>query len=245
MFTDCAYREEDSTFAGAASIVMGTRLELVICGLQEEASRRLWNAIITRFAELEKVFNRFDPESGVSVWNSGRHENAARELVEAIQLCGIYKERTGGVFDIAHAGLLDFGGFAKGYALKWAGTFLRAEGAGCAFVNFGNSSILAIGEHPGGGGWKVSLPNPWTGLAVDEFSLTDTALSVSGNSPKYVGHIVNPLTGQKDISRKMSSVVCRDPLDAEILSTAAIAATPAQSEAIRAAFPEAEITVYG
>ena len=61
---------------------------------------------------------------------------------------------------------LDFGGFAKGYALKKIGVLLREAGVGSAFVDFGNSSILGIGRHPYGPCWRVSLPDPATGNAL-------------------------------------------------------------------------------
>ena len=115
---------------------------------------------------------------------------------------------------------LDFGGFAKGYALKKIGVLLREAGVGSAFVDFGNSSILGIGRHPYGPCWRVSLPDPATGNALAEFDLVDRALSVSGNTAAHTEHIVNPRTGLRDASRQIVAVVADDPLDAEVVSTA-------------------------
>ena len=131
---------------------------------------------------------------------------------------------------------LDFGGIAKGYALARMGKMLRAEGIGNAFVDFGGSSMLALGHHPHGDCWKISLPDPWTGQVLDIFSLRDCALSVSGNRPGYTGHIINPLTGERCGGRALVSVISPDPLDAEVLSTAAfVAATSPTPESTFAA----------
>ena len=131
---------------------------------------------------------------------------------------------------------LDFGGIAKGYALARMEKMLRAEGIGNAFVDFGGSSMLALGHHPHGDCWKISLPDPWTGQILDIFSLRDCALSVSGNRPGYTGHIINPLTGEHCDCRALVSVISPDPLEAEILSTAAfVAGTSSASESTLAA----------
>ena len=114
---------------------------------------------------------------------------------------------------------LDFGGFAKGYALKKIQEILLRGNIENAFVDFGNSSIMGIGHHPYGDCWKVSLQNPYTQQTLDEFCLTDNTLSTSGNTEQYTGHIINPLTGIYNEQKKVTSILSDNPLDAEILST--------------------------
>lgn len=241
---ECTYDRDGSLFEGVATGLMHTRLELLVCGLPEDAARALWAAVTAEVARLEKIFNRFDQESDVSAWNAGRRTGLAPELSEAVTLCEDYKARTGGVFDVRHAGPLDFGGFAKGYALQAVARLIRQAGSSQAFVNFGNSTILGMGTHPFGDSWKVAVSDPWTHEPLAEFCLRDATLSVSGNSPGYVGHIVNPLSGAGDVSHRIAAVVSAAPLDAEVLSTAALAASPAQLEQIRAAFPDAGISIF-
>lgn len=245
MTAACSYLEEGGLFEGTASVIMGTKLEVLLCSVREDDARRLWKEITDDLIRLDKVFNRFRPDSDVSAWNGGIRDGLDTSLIEAVDICNRYKERTSGVFDIGLSGRLDFGGFAKGYALGSINSILRKAGVSKAFINFGNSSILAIGSHPCGDGWKVALPDPWTGEPADEFRLRDTSLSVSGNSPHYIGHIINPLTGTADLSHRFSSVICNDPLEAEALSTAALASLPGQLEFLRSAFPDAEIRIYG
>ena len=98
---------------------------------------------------------------------------------------------------------------------------------------------------------------------LDVFALRGQSLSVSGNRPGYTGHIVDPRTGERLTGRLLAAVVSGDPLEAEVLSTAAfVAAGNAASEGsgavtigndsnvrsvlegLRAAFPDTQINIY-
>ena len=92
--------------------------------------------------------------------------------------------------------------------------------------------------------WKVGVTNPYGPGAVDEWDLVDTSLSTSGNTPGYDGHIVNPATGERVSGRRMVSVRCPDPLDAEVLSTALMLATPSDEKSLASAFPDAVFRRY-
>ena len=139
---------------------------------------------------------------------------------------------------------LDFGGFAKGYALKKIQEILLRGNIENAFVDFGNSSIMGIGHHPYGDCWKVSLQNPYTQQTLDEFCLTDNTLSTSGNTEQYTGHIINPLTGIYNEQKKVTSILSDNPLDAEILSTVWMIADDQQREQINENFKHIKGTIY-
>jgi len=86
-----------------------------------------------------------------------------------------------------------------------------------------------MGHHPFGDAWTVSIENPFvTGQTVDEISLHDAALSVSGNTPSYSGHIVHPKSGKPEVEQKLVSVLIHDPLDAEVLSTTFLIASESE-----------------
>ena len=51
---------------------------------------------------------------------------------------------------------LDFGGLGKGLALDSIQQLLLKAGVKNGFLSFGESSILALGQHPQGGAWPVS-----------------------------------------------------------------------------------------
>ena len=255
--TEREYYAEESFFHGFVPRVMGTRFDLLIAGIDLPRADALWERTTALLEHLNRVFDRFDPASEVARVNAAAARapvEVGPELGEALQSCQTYCERTEGLFDITlrdlsrvrlgtEAGVvsvrfdgeetsLDFGGFAKGYALKKIGVLLREAGVGSAFVDFGTSSILGIGRHPYGPCWRVSLPDPATGNALAEFDLVDRALSVSGN------------TGLRDASRQIVAVVADDPLDAEVVSTAWMIAGEPQRRRIACGFDKLEVYAY-
>ena len=156
-----------------------------------------------------------------------------------------YKHRTGGLFDISKGDReLDFGGFAKGYLLKELKSVLPQGGIKSAFVDFGGSSILAAGRHPYGDCWKVGVRDPFSGGVVREIELKDQSMSTSGNSPGYSGHIINPATGMQVEGRKMVTVISEDPLEAEVLSTAAMVAGAEALHRLELAFPDSKFICF-
>ena len=75
---------------------------------------------------------------------------------------------------------LDFGGLGKGIALDRAAAVLRAAGVASALLSAGESSILALGDHPLGGRWPFAIPHPTQADAtLLEVELRDKALSIS------------------------------------------------------------------
>jgi thiamine biosynthesis lipoprotein len=139
---------------------------------------------------------------------------------------------------------LDLGGYGKGYALRQAGRLLEAEAVTRALINFGDSSILAAGTHPHGDCWPVGIADPCTRERRGVMHLRDCSLSVSGNRPAQPAHIVNPETGACVTGRKITAAVAKDPVDAEALTTALMAATPDQVENIVKRFRIIEYKIY-
>ncbi len=161
------------------------------------------------------------------------------ELAEIVKQAEDYKRHTLGLFDIVDAqGKLDFGGMAKGWALKVLEKILRRNDVKSAFVDFGGSSILGVGSHPYGDSWKVGVVNPFNGEVIREVELVDKSMSSSGNTPTYSGHIRNPLTGEIVDSKALVTVVSNSPLDAEVLSTALMVASEDERKQIQENFPD-------
>lgn len=236
---------QEELFHGSLPRLMGTTLEFITIGTPETPAGPLWEKICTEGRNLEKILNRFDPLSETSRLNRGEKFRPGGTLTEVLEAALGYKELTAGLFDIRPDGSrLDFGGFAKGWFLQWISGELDRADVRNAFVNFGGSSILARGAQPGGDCWKVGIVNPWGGAAVSEAELRNEALSTSGNSPGYSGHILNPLTGQSCERRRVCTVTSRSAVDAEVLSTALMIADERQAEAIRKNFPEAKCKIF-
>lgn len=239
------YIKEGSIFHGEIPYVMGTRFELLAVGVSEEKMMEIWDVLCLRAFNLDKMLNRFDDQSEVSNLNmldNPLEMQRSSELDEIVNVANHYYEMTLGLFDIvSYDGKLDFGGIAKGYFLRICNELLRSKDVKCAFMDFGNSSILGIGSHPYGDAWKVGIIEPYTRKAIGEVSLVDRAMSTSGNSPQYSSHIRNPRNGESCKGRKLVTVLSDDPLDAEVLSTALILANEDEKKTILSNFPDAEL----
>jgi hypothetical protein len=86
---------------------------------------------------------------------------------------------------------VDFGGFGKGYALERIRKLLLSHGILNAFISFGESSVLALGNHPHGTGWKAGVNHQMiTGNSLFSFDLQNESLSTSG-----MGQILYPFRG--------------------------------------------------
>lgn len=266
MLADSEFIKEQMLFHGTVPRVMGTKLELMIVGTPEAVAKDIWAGICADAERLDAMLNRFSPESEVARINAmgGCSElKVSDELYDIISRSVDYWYKTEGLFDITRGRMtelslsqdgrltlaskdvtLDFGGIAKGYLQARTLSRIREAGAGCAFVDFGNSAILAVGHHPYGDTWRISLPNPYSGAILDEFQVCDRALSTSGNTPGYTGHIVHPATGKANVERKIVSVTDKSPLDAEILSTTLMIADEGQKLRILRQFPDAQTKTY-
>ena len=96
---------------------------------------------------------------------------------------------------------IDLGGIAKGWALDRVGSWLRAQGVEHALLNFGGSSLLAMGSPPGETGWRVGIAARGKGTGVLVFSDTHVSISESFGQFREVGdqrvsHVIDPRTGE-------------------------------------------------
>ena len=246
------YYAASGLFHGSMSSVMGTQFDILMVGSDPRLLGTVWEKIESEVWRLDKMLNRFDPESEVSFVNreAGHYPvTVGEELWDILQNCKRYNELTEGYFDITLQGFdqvllteedksifffseslhIDLGGYGKGYALAKIRELLEENGVGKALVNFGNSSVLAVGTHPCGEYWPVGR---------------DSSLSTSGNMPSHPRHIVNPHTGTFVDDKKMVSVVAKDPVVAEILTTAFMIADDERIPLIASQFDIYEKHVY-
>lgn len=265
--TSQKYYEKESMFHGSVPHVMGTRFDILLITPDYNSAQKIWESTIYELEHLDNLLNRFDPQSEVSQLNKhllqGKWFQMSEELDTILNLCGQYYQQTFHLFDVTLKDFsqlhfhnnhyisseqqnisLDFGGFAKGYALAKIREKIVAENITDAFIDFGNSSILGLGHHPYGDCWKVSLLNPYNQSPLNEFSLKDTALSTSGNTAQYAGHIIHPVTGIRNQQRKACTIVSDDPLKAEILSTVWMIADEKQQEMLCQKFDDITGNTY-
>ncbi|MBN2011801.1 FAD:protein FMN transferase [candidate division KSB1 bacterium] len=140
---------------------------------------------------------------------------------------------------------LDLGGIGKGYALENVKRILQTHNIKRALISFGESSIMAWGNHPHGDHWPVSIRHMrdekrW----VHEFEMKDQALSTSANGFSGNGtsiHIFDPRAGTPAAISRAVSVVSRSPLEAEVLSTALLVLRKDEQKGVIRHFPGCQI----
>ncbi|MHC1705705.1 MAG: FAD:protein FMN transferase [Tenuifilaceae bacterium] len=208
---------------------------------------------------VEVLANRFDGKSEISQVNSTAFENTiivSNDLFQVIDECLLYNKKTQGYFDItvnSNNGLkggisqivldkekqtikflhpdvmLDLSGFIKGYALRAVRALLKKENIDHALINIGNSSILAMGNHPWGKGWKIGFLEL---NMTNECILHDECLTTSGNKEQTKWPILQPHTGHPIAKNQHVSVITHDPAIGEALSIALYAADENEKDLI-------------
>jgi thiamine biosynthesis lipoprotein len=224
---------------------MHTRVDILLYGKPEEELRNIIAVISGTLRRLEMTANFFNSSSELSKLNQAAHIKPVKvsvELFQMISLCKTYHEKTGGCFDVAirsdhyntgtfqslvldeiHSTIyfakpglrIDLSGFLKGYALDKIKEILQNHLIDNALVNIGNSSVMAIGNHPNGEGWKVSVAS--TGK---EYLLKNECLTTSGNDTPERKHIINPQTGKCIEGQGTVSVITAGGAEGEALATA-------------------------
>lgn len=262
------YYTSSELFHGSLSCIMGTQLDLLLFGTDRALLASVWNMVEAEVTRLDNMLNRFDASSEISVINKQASVTpvaVSDELWDILLDCKRYYEITEGYFDVTLSDFgsivfyghnksiyftssqttLDFGGYGKGYALVRIQQLLGFYKINKALVNFGNSSVLAIGSHPHGLYWPVSIENPFQkGVLIGEVHLCNNSLSVSGNMPSHPQHIVNTHSKELNAERKLVSVVSANPVDAEVLTTTLMVADEAAALRISGKFDSIEKHIY-
>ncbi len=244
-----------STINYAWFSVMHSRMDLLFCNQSSEQAENLASLILMETQRLETLFNRFDSQSELSAINSAAIDfpvSISQDMFNILELARQWHQKTNGLFDIAiqsdktltnrmacweldqkqrtitrlHCGLiLDLGGLAKGYALDACKKLLDIEGVEDALLNFGNSSIMARGNHPNGLGWPVGMGETQQGDALYTYNLHNQCLTTSGNNTMGRQHIIHPKTFNYIPGKHRVSVVTVTATEGEALSTALFAAS--------------------
>ncbi len=124
---------------------------------------------------------------------------------------------------------LDFGSIGVGYGIDRALGVLSARGIRRALVDV-SGDVAASGAPPGAAGWLVGIADPdrpGEGAIVAETLLEHAALATAANTVSVVrygtlvaGHVMNPVTGWPAHALHQATVVTRDAVAADALSTA-------------------------
>ena len=151
----------------------------------------------------------------------------ATRLAQALSLMGYRKLllSQNGDAELTRSGMkIDLGGIGKGYAVDRIAGRLKAAGVTAALINFGGSSMRAIGAPPGQNGWEVGVQGP-AGDLRGVIYLRNLALSTSGSMGRFFtvgnrryGHLINPKSGMPVSEPRMASVITPSATTAEALT---------------------------
>jgi len=123
---------------------------------------------------------------------------------------------------------ITLGGIGIGYAVDRACEILKQRKIEHALVNIGGD-IKAIGGKDKNLAWKVGIKNPENkGEFIKIIELKDAALATSGNYERQ--HIINPETREYAALLKSATIIAKDCIDADALSTTAFILGKEQGE---------------
>ncbi|OGH58421.1 MAG: hypothetical protein A3G34_08090 [Candidatus Lindowbacteria bacterium RIFCSPLOWO2_12_FULL_62_27] len=231
------YLEHDS----GASIrrsrpVWGTTL--TVEAADTDRGRDVLEAAFRDVESLTPVFSRYDTASEITRLNArpGEWHDPSVDFAALFDLSMSAARETKGWFDptkrregLSHVHLdggasgrparmrldtgtaLDFDGIAKGYAVDRVIRILRSAGISSGLVNFGESSIAAIGSPAGAGRWQISVRDPRRPKSVAtqpllRLAIRDAVVSVSGAYERGP-HIIDPFTGKPPPDSLLAVVV--------------------------------------
>ncbi len=122
---------------------------------------------------------------------------------------------------------LDLGGIAQGYIAGKILELIRNSGAHAALVDV-SGDIVAFGHPPEKSGWTIGINIPeQEEILPRQILLKNAAVSTSGDVYQYLevdgkrySHIVDPKTGYGLTNQRNVTVIARDPVTADWMSTA-------------------------
>jgi len=199
-----------------------------------EIDRELWSALKIAVFLGQATDGAMDITIGplLDLWGAAEQRGIIPSPVlvtEALTRTGIAAIRLfqDGNADLKRAGMrVDLGGLGKGYAVDRLGAILAQEGIASAFINFGRSSLAALGSPPEREGWSVLLEDG-DGGSLGLTYLKDQCLGVSESYGHFfeiggirLSHLIDPRDGFPLRDHRLGVAATRTATEAEALSKA-------------------------
>jgi len=225
--------EELSRFRSTSDIA---RLSSLKAGETLAVSLAVWDCLHLAKTVHEETQGAFDITIGplMQLWRSGEGhliEPDAERLAQARHSIGshLFELHEDGCKVTVHADrmLFDLGAVGKGYALDQAVQILQDWSITRAFLNAGDSTLLALQPPSGEDAWGITLAE-----ASREMQLKEQALSGSGFMVKGA-HIMNPRTlTPVALQEKRSYALAPTAALSDALSTAFMIMSPEEITAL-------------
>lgn len=186
----------------------------------------------------EEMGGLFDPTIGplVDLWDigsEGAHVPPQADIEAAKALTNykdiIIDEAVSSVKLAKEGMILDLGAIGKGYAADRIADYLKEQGLDSAMINLGGSSIIALGNKPGGTPWNIGLQDPdqSRGTQLGTIKISDEVIDASGVYERFFieegvryHHILDPRTGYPSQNGvKSLTIMSPTATDADALST--------------------------
>lgn len=153
--------------------------------------------------------------------HAARHAPTGDEIAAALGRTGWHRLRfdsAGVTMDLGMA--LTLNGIAQGLVADRVADLLRAEGLDDILIDTGE--MRALGGHPDGGAWPVSLQGGGGVALRDRALATSAPLGTVFDAEGRLGHILHPMTGRPDAGPwRRVSISAPRAATADALSTAA------------------------
>jgi FAD:protein FMN transferase len=215
-----------------------------LCGKAGQGPVKVSEELFTLLAHAQEVSRRSDGAFDVTVgpnvqlWRAARKSKqlpSSQALDEARQRVGWQRVKLNArdrTVELTTPGMcLDLGGIAKGYAGDEAIRVLRKHGVRSALFEAGGDIVVSAAP-PGKKGWAVEVVGEGS-AAKRVVKLANRGISTSGDTEQFVeihgvrySHVVDPRTGLGLTLRYAATVVARDGITSDSLSTAACVLGP-------------------
>ena len=217
-----------------------------LCAKAGQGPVKVSEELFTLLSQAQETARRsggaFDVTVGpyVQLWRAARRAKQLpdpRAQAEARELVGWEKVKldpAARTVELTTPGMtLDLGGIAKGYAGDEAIRVLRERGIRAALFEAGGDIVVGDAP-PGKNGWSVQVIGTDT-RPPRTVELAQCGISTSGDTEQFVeiagtrySHVVDPRTGIGLTQRYAATVVAKDGITSDSLSTAATVLGPEQ-----------------
>lgn len=244
---------------------MHTRLDIDLMGEDTSTMKQAVFDIKDLLHSAEMLLSCHNPDAlaaKINHYNPADKLTVPTEFFEVLEQAKEYYNKSGKLFDITlgsgaflfeenlsdfpeniaqHTSTpfhLDFGGFGKGYALEKIRKLLLHRKIEHAFLSFGGTSVLCLGQNKKEQARNYALPE----YPHIKFRLNNESVSVSSNyNPSgETNHIIYPDTFKPASNNIVAAAKCKNALDAEILSTSLILCEMSKFQSLLNQFPESE-----